>query len=104
MSVLAPTAASMFGGDKGIILVPLCLGLPIGSLTGIVISERRQRRRFNRAALGISFAAVLGGVCIAVAAMDLIGSIAIILKPFIVSIASYAGFAIGCRSANQRAM
>jgi hypothetical protein len=63
-------------------------------VVGIILSERKRERRVSRIGAGVSLVAALGGVYIAVAAMDLIGGTAIVLAPLITTTAGYVGFGI----------
>lgn len=90
------------GGDKWGILIPFCIGLPLGSVLGIAIAERRRKGQVGPLGLGIAFTTTLGGVYIAATAMDLFGFNAILLAPFITSTAGYAGFGIVSRISAYR--
>jgi hypothetical protein len=74
-----------FGGDKGTVLAGLFFGIPIGSILGIVLSEKLIYKAHGWNAFGIGLAASMGliSVFFGIRMMDHFGSKFIFFIPFL---------------------
>ena len=82
------------GGSKANILLALAIGIPVGSLAGLIFARRVLARDEGVSATGIVVAATatIGSLVVGVAALDLVSSHILWLLPAVASAACEFGY------------
>ena len=88
-----------YGGDKGAILFPLLVGLPVGAMTGTVLFERLVYNvaRWNVLGVLMGFIFSLPAFFVALFGMDALGGEVIVAAPFLIALACLVGYRLGLR-------
>ena len=86
-----------FGGDKGFVLFPLLFGLPLGAITGTILTEKLIYRIQGWNILGVVFGIILSvvGSFLGLVMMDKMGGECGLLIPFLVAIMCVVGYRLG---------
>jgi hypothetical protein len=85
-----------YGGDKGKVLFGLFLGLPLGSILGIVLTEKLIYKTLGWNIFGIIIAALLSLITnyLGLMMLDKMGSGTIIIIPLFVTVICLFGYHI----------
>jgi len=94
-----------YGGDKGQVVLSLLVGVPAGSIVGIVLRDRYLYAIRSASIYSVSVAALLGvlTVCLGIYLLDVFGGNFIFAIPFVVAMTSDLGYRIGGRVSGRPA-
>jgi hypothetical protein len=82
------------GGSKGNILLGVAIGLPLGSVAGLIVARRAfvPDARLSPARVAVAAAATVGSLVVGVAALDFVSSQILWLLPAVASAACQFGY------------